>query len=256
MYDFPSRGDGTTWSGSSATSSSNAFSPNNLNTDIVEQVWRSSAGTSHTLQCVPGTPEFVLVDTFAMLNHNLTLGATITFEGSNNGVTYPFSVSITPELENCYWVSPDLPTTAYKFWRVNISDPSNPDGYLQIGSIVFGSSVIFTLAETFTDDVNFGLKQFDDKIYTEGFTNVSNDRGQKKYLGLNFELLKAKDANFKNLRTLFKEAGTLLKVLYIPTPQDPSEFAVFAKMKEIPQESHKQMGERYVSLSLDLDESL
>ena len=260
LSDFPSRGTtGTNWTASStATSSSGAFSVNNLNTDIVEQVWRSGPGGSQTITCdTQSGSAGVFVDTFAILNHNMTQGATILLQASNNNfATTPFNENVIVEPENAYWISPALPINAYRYWRISIVDVSNPDGYIQIGTIVFGSSVIFNSLENFNDDVRFGLKQFEDKIYTEGFTNVSNDRGQKKYLELGFTDLKSNDANFKNLRSLFKTHGSLLKVLYIPIPTEPGVFAVFSKLEKIPEESHKQMGERYVSLTLNMDESL
>jgi hypothetical protein len=192
-----------------------------------------------------------------MLNHNLTQGATILLQASNdNFATTPFNENVIVEPENAYWISPLLPITAYRYWRINIVDTSNPDGFIQIGTIIFGSATIFNTLENFNDDVRFGLKQFEDKIYTEGFTNVSNDRGQKKFLELNFTDIRSKDSNFKNLRQLFKTHGSLLKVLYVPIPTEPSTFAVFSKLEKIPEESHKQMGERYVSLTLNMDESL
>lgn len=260
LSDFASRGtSGTNWTASStASSASNAFSVNNLNTDIVEQVWRSGPGGSQTLTCdTESGASGVFVDTFAILNHNLTQGATILLQASNdNFATTPFNENIIVEPEHSYWISPALPITAYRYWRINIVDTSNPDNFIQIGTIVFGSATIFNTLENFNDDVRFGLKQFEDRVYTEGFTNVSNDRGQKKFLELNFTDLRSKDSNFKNLRELFKTHGSLLKVLYVPIPTEPSVFAVFSKLEKLPEESHKQMGERYVSLTLNMDESL
>lgn len=260
LSDFASRGtSGTNWTASStAPSASSAFSVNNLNTDIVEQVWRSGPGGSQTLTCdTESGASGVFVDTFAILNHNLTQGATILLQASNdNFATTPFNENVIVEPENAYWISPALPITAYRYWRINIVDTSNPANYIQIGTIVFGSATIFNTLENFNDDVKFGFKQFEDKIYTEGFTNVSNDRGQKRFLELSFTNLRSKDSNFKNLRQLFKENGTLLKVLYVPIPTEPSVFAVFSKLERIPEEAHKQMGERYVSLTMNMDESL
>jgi hypothetical protein len=260
LSDFASRGtSGTNWTASStASSASNAFSVNNLNTDIVEQVWRSGVGGSQTLTCdTESGASGVFVDTFAILNHNLTQGATILLQASNdNFATTPLNEDIILEPENAYWISPALPITAYRYWRINIVDTSNPDNFIQIGTIIFGSSTIFNMLENFNDDVRFGLKQFEDRVYTKGFTNVSNDRGQKKFLELNFTDLRYKDSNFKNLRELFKTHGSLLKVLYVPIPTEPSAFAVFSKLEKLPEESHKQMGERYVSLTLNMDESL
>lgn len=259
MYEYPSRGtSGTNWTASStATSASNGFTVNNLNTDIVEQVWRSANTNVTTLDCDTEEPSGIFMDTFAIIEHNFTLGAEVILIGSNdaNFSTTPFYQPLTITNKNIFHIEENLPQDRYRYWRIQITDTSNPDGYLQAGAVVFGSSVVFSENENFTDEVEFGIKQFADSIPTEGFTNISNDRGQKKYLNINFKNLVDKGRNVAQLRKLFEEASTLLKVLWIPTPEDPTKFAVFAKMSEIPREKHKFMGESYLSLNIRTDES-
>ena len=60
------------------------------------------------------------------------------------------------------------------------------------------------------------------------------------------------------MREIFEYAGTTLKCLYIPVPQQASRFAVFAKMNEIPAETHNYKGADadYVDFSISVDESL
>lgn len=260
LTEFASRGlNGNTWAATStATSTSNAFHVNNLNTDIVEQVWRSTSLITQVLRCDTQNTSGEFVDTLAILNHNLTQGATVLFQGSNdaNFETIGVSEILENNVKNTFWIAKVIPLNAYRYWRLEISDPANPDGYIQIGSIVFGAASIFSSDENFTDEVNFGFKQFEDKIFTEGHTNVSNDRGQKRFIELSFDKLKADGANFKKLRRAYLEYGTLLKVLYVPIPQDPAAFSVFAKMSEVPQENHIYTGSHYVSLEIKLDESL
>ena len=260
LTEFASRGlTGDNWTATSTQSStSNAFHVKNLNTDIVEQVWRSTSLVTQTLVCDTQDTAGVYVDTLAILNHNLTQGATVIFQGSNDSNFASVGVSEVLEnnVKNTYWISPSIPLNAYRYWRFEISDPANQDGYIEIGSIVFGAASIFSSDENFTDEVSFGFKQFEDKIFTEGHTNVSNDRGQKKFIELSFDKLKADGANFKSLRRAYLQYGTLLKVLYVPIPKDPATFSVFAKMSEVPQESHIYTGGHYVSVDISLDESL
>lgn len=259
LYDFPSRGiNGLNWVASStATSSSDAFSVYNLNTDIVEQAWRSGPGGVQNITCDTQDTGGVFLDTLAILEHNITRGATVLLVGSNdNFITTPFSEFLTVEDRNMYYISEDLPLQSYRYWQIQIVDPANPDGYIQIGTVVFGSSVVFSSEENITEEVDFGITQYADTIFTEGFTNISNDRGQKRQLGFKFKNLEAQSRNFVELRRMFEAVGNIQKVLWIPTPQDPSEFAVFAKMREVPRERHKQMGKHYVSLDINTDESL
>lgn len=255
MYDFPSRGEtGTNWTASgTAASSTNAFSVNNLNTDIVEQVWRSDGSPSVTLTCDTQRTGGVFVDTIAILNHNLSGGATVEVQFSDNNITYSTYANMNVEQENMYYIAPNLPLEAHRYWRFVINDTGNFG--IQIGTIVFGSSIIFQ-GECFIDTVRFGKRQFKDQVFTEGHTNVSNDRGKKRFLGLEFTDLNFGKANFRQLRNTFNDVGTILKALWIPTPQTPSRFAIFGKLEEIPEETHNTRGEDYVSLSIRVDESL
>lgn len=262
LVDFPSRGStGVNWTSTTTQSSAtNSFTVNNVNTDIVEQYWRSATGVlSATLTCDTELPQGVYLDTLAILNHNLSGSATVILQGSNDPsfATIPVDIELEYEALNMYYIAPTLPLLPYRYWRLNISDAGSADNFLRIGTIVFGSAVIFS-QESFVDQVQFGQKQFVDKVYTEGFTNVSNDRGKKKYLNLEFRNLAYGRANFQNMRELFEYAGTTLKCLYIPTPEQPSRFAVFAKMNEIPAETHNYKGADadYVDFSIAVDEAL
>lgn len=263
LMDFPSRGtSGTNWTASSTQpSSTNSFSVNNINTDIVEQYWRSATGTttSVTLSCDTELPQGVYLDTLAILNHNLTGSASIFLQGSSDPAfgTIPVNVELEYEASNMYYIAPTLPNDAYRYWRLEISDPGSSDNFLRIGTIVFGSSMIFS-QESFVDRVRFGQKQFVDQVYTEGFTNVSNDRGKKRYLSLEFRNLLYGRANFNAMRSLFEYAGITLKCLYIPVPQQASRFAVFGKLSDIPAEEHNYKGADadYVDFSIEVDESL
>ena len=259
LSEFPSRGvTGTNWTATTTeASSSNSFDVNNLNTDIVEQVWRSADTNVTSLTCDTEDSGGVFLDTLAILNHNLTQGASITLIGSNSPsfTTTPFVEQLSVEPNNMYYISEQLPLQSYRYWRLDINDTTNPNGFLEIGTIVFGSSTVFTTEENFTDEVTFGIKQFEDSIQTEGFTNISNDRGQKKYLDLSFKKLQGEGRNFGELRKLFESAGSLLKVLWVPTPQKPSQLALFSKMTSIPKEKQKYSGELYVDLTVNLDES-
>lgn len=261
LLDFPSRGlNGQNWtSTSTAPSSSNSFSPYNLNTDIVEQYWRTADGvTSVTLTCDTQLGQGVYNDTLGILNHNLSGSATIQMEASNdNFATIPFVTSITNQPTNSYYISPTLPLNAYRYWRFIIDDPGSSDDFLRIGTIVFGSSIIFT-NESFVDSVRYGKIQFVDKVYTEGFTNVSNDRGKKAFLELEFRNISYGKQNFFNLDEIYRVAGVVLKCLWIPVPLQASRFAVFGKLAELPVEQHNYKGpdSDFVDYQIKVDESL
>lgn len=260
LCDFDSRGvDGLSWTANSTATGH--FGANNLNTDIVEERWRSATGVKSgiRLECDTGLPQGVFTDTLAILSHNLTTSADVFLQGSDDAGfgTIGFSQRVTIERDNAYWLSPDLPTDGYRYWRLTIDDASNANDYLEIGVVLFGTATIFQ-GECFANPVRFGRRHFKDQVMTEGFTNVSNDRGIKRFVGLKFQNLNALGGNYANLVNLFETYRTTHKCLWIPTPQYPSRFAVFGKLSDLPEESHNDLGETndYVDFDVEVDESL
>jgi hypothetical protein len=259
LYSFPSRGNGSSWTASSVAPGD--FAPSNLNTDVVEQVWRSAPGakTGVLLNCDTGLPQGVYMDTLALLNHNLTTSAIVTLQGSPNpdfSGSDIFSTTMTIERENTYWIAPEMPQRGYRYWRITIDDFSNPSDYLQIGTLVFGEAAILQ-GESFSNPIRYRKVHFKDTVQTEGFTNVSNDRGVKKILSLDFNALNFNGGNYTTLTDLFMTCRTNLKALWIPTPKYASRYAVFGKLSELPQEEHTDNGKDadYVNLSLEVNEA-
>ena len=265
LCDFVSRGsDGDTWVSNSTAPGH--FNPNNLNTDVVEEVWRSNGDvTGVSLTCDTQIAQGAFVDTLALLNHNLTTSASVTLLASNDptfsvvGETIPL---IMGREENFYYIAPTFPLNGYRYWRFLINDVTNPDGYLQIGTIVFGSSVIFQ-GECFVDEVGFTLQDFADTVRTAGFRNIANSRAIKKKLNLEFRFLNYSKVNFRQMRQMFLRERTTLTCLWIPTPdindqEYTARFAVFGKLASIPRELHKSLGRTadYVSFDIEVDESL
>lgn len=260
LQDFPSRGTGgTNWTANSTMAGD--FSILNVNTDIVEQVWRSNTGTLSglILTCDTGVPQGVFVDTLALLNHNLTTSAAVLWQGSDDPgfATTPLSVDLTIEEVNTYYIAPTLPLSGYRYHRFLISDPTNSNDFLQIGTIVFGSSIIFQ-GECFVDKVTKSTKHFADKVPTEAFSNVSNDRAIKFAVSLQFKNLDFNKDNYRNIRDVFDTARTSLKCLWIPTPEYPKRFATFAKLVAIPDEEHNVKGRDldFIDFNITTDESL
>jgi hypothetical protein len=271
LCDFPSRGaagagnnawgnplgTGQNWVASSTQAGD--FIVKNLNTDIVEQAWRSNGALTATLSCDTEINQGIAPDTVAILNHNWTSSAVVIFEGSNDSAfsSIGASIPISATNINSYYVAPTLPTAQFRYWRINISDTTNLDGFLQVGTVVFGSSIIFQ-GEDIIDTVRRRTRHFSDKVPTEGYTNVSNDRAIKRAITVTFNSLDYEKGNFANLISIFETSRTSLKCLWMPDPQDPTRFTVFGKLTEIPEEEHRNLGEAadIVNLVVEIDESL
>lgn len=260
LCDFLSRGTtGTNWT--STNTEAGDFDVNNLNTDIVEQYWRSEDSVlAVSLTCDTEITQGAFVDTIGILNHNLTSSATITLLGADNPTFSPVGTSIALEHndDEIIYVAPEAPTERFRYWRFVISDVTNPDNFLRIGTIVFGESKIF-VKDCFTDDVQFGYRHFKDGVFTEGFTNVTNDRGIKRYLSLDFQSIDHDGPDFQKYREIIFKVKTQLKALWIPDPQNIYRLSLFAKIAQLPSENHRDLGgsgSDLVSFGLDLDESL
>ncbi len=80
------------------------------------------------------------VEAAVLLDHNLTSGATITLKADN---------------EDGSWASPDWSQAltwnegaivyfldqTYRYWRLEIDDPDNPDGYIELGELFLGTGL-------------------------------------------------------------------------------------------------------------------
>lgn len=258
LWDFASRGTGgNNWTVTGGTVAPGDFGVSNLNTDIVEQCFRGIGTVNLTLVCDTGIPAYV--DTIGILGHNLRTSGLIQVEGaSTSSFTDSETFNLYPDgTSNIIWVAPSIPLKAYRFWRFAISDSGNPAGYLQIGSIVFGSASIFQ-GENVVDTIVKTQKHFADKVATEGFTAVSNDRALKSAVSLEFRSLSYDRENYAMLKQIFEYCRTSLKALWIPTPRSPTRFGVFGKLSSLPSEQHQSFGEGadYVSFTVEVDESL
>ena len=267
LCEFPSRGTaalgGVNWTSQQALEPGD-FDASNVNTDQFEERTQTDGLPGlWELRCDTGEAN-TTVDTVAILEHNFTVGATVTMQASNDSGfgSIIWSKVLTTEVDNMYFILPvaDFPLDPARYYRFLISDGSNPDGHLRVGVILFGSGLIMGKKETFDLPVRFGLRHFKDTVETEGFTNVSSDRATRKALGLTFTNMDFFGPQYDLLRDFYKSAKTDTKCLIIPRPTRPSALSVFAKLEAMPDEAHNaigdESGEHFVDLSLDWDETL
>lgn len=262
LTEFPSRGTtGVNWTASSTAVGD--FSVNNLNNDIVEFYWRTAAGTVSgiSLVCDTEIPSGVTVDTVALLEHNLSRAATVTMQASNSPsfASVGLSVAIPAMTRNTFWVSPSLPLDQFRYYRFLISDNTNPDGYVKIGTILFGNAVIFQ-GETAEQNVRVGRTHFKVENPTEGHTSIDQDLALKKRMVVNFPKLDAAhQGNYDALDAIFEFARTSLKCLWMvdPRPLYIEKFTVFGKVVNLPEENHDVItsDEFRVDLSVEIDEA-
>lgn len=143
---------------SSATITSSSDGTSNTDDNAVDnrigKFWRTDTDTTEWIKW-----DLVVsraVDCVAIFNHNLTSSATVTFEGN---ATDSWG---TPTVDESLTIATDsdgnvinrighfFTSDTLRYWRVTIDDPTNPDGYIQVGRIMFGS--YYETTRDMTDD--------------------------------------------------------------------------------------------------------
>jgi hypothetical protein len=127
------------------TSSSDGTSNTDDNAvdDRVGKVWRTDTDTTEWIKW-----DLVVtsknVDCVALIGHNLTASATVTFEGhtADSWGAPTVNETLTIATDSDSNVLPNIvhyfTQDTLRWWRVTIDDPTNPDGYIQVGRIMFG----------------------------------------------------------------------------------------------------------------------
>ncbi len=110
----------------------------------VGKVWRTDSDTDEWIKWDLATAKDV--DCVAIFNHNLTSSATVTIEGNSSDFWSPptFSETLTLVSDSDSNVIARIghflaSQQSYRWWRLKVTDPTNPDSYIQIGRIVFGA---------------------------------------------------------------------------------------------------------------------
>ena len=237
----------------------------NVKSDIIERYWQSTGCIYETLTFDAGPGRTIAMDTFALVGTNLTGSAIVALLGFGNGASsapgswssVPIYANVTmpsdPNEANVIWISPTLPLVGYRWWQIVIQDPTNPDGFIRIGRVVGGAALIFN-GENCIDNIQYNDRNYKDEQQLNGFTAVANNRALKKEMALSFRDLDSISlTNFRKFKSFTKYARDTLKSLVIVDPSNENtkyKFAVFAKLKQTPDESHTFVTETnsYVSL--------
>lgn len=259
------------------TSSTNASvdkSVINLKNDIVEKYWQTaidvpggypSAKLNQWFQFDVGAGLTSLIDTLALIGTNLTTSAIVKVKGYGSGsssapsnwntvpnlITVPMPID--PLEKNVIYIAPTQPTQAFRHYRVTISDSTNTDGYIRIGRFLAGSSLIFT-TENCLDSVTYKKENYKDEFAINGYTSIANNRALKKSMSVTFkDLNRLQYANYRRLMEYIADCRDTLKALVIIDPNEPYQFGVFAKLSEMPEETHNYVSNDTSSVSLTLN---
>lgn len=121
------------------TTTENASYPaSNLKSLPIVTRWRSTAvASAQDIEVDFGAAQSI--DLIALVNHNLTSGATVVISAGTSTAYAEFSsVSMTwREFLAFKWLSTAV---SYRYWRIRITDTANTDSYIAVGYLVLGGS--------------------------------------------------------------------------------------------------------------------
>lgn len=231
------------------------FSKANLTSTPLREVWRSATADTTQEIIIRADETTTVVNIFAILNHNLSSLAVVELQAAfDSSFTAPaFTISF-PYNSLHLLLLQDL-GIPYNYYKIKITDPTNPCGYIQIGKIVAGRAFTITDDEDITDDISISLEDKSYQMKTEGYFRASNERIKIRKLGVKFDKIKSltgENDNYLNLVDLFDNVGIALPFLVCVDPQDPYFCLLWGQFTALP--SINYTINRYSSMSLSIEE--
>lgn len=145
----------------------------NLQNQRLSKRWRSTAPTAQTIVVNLGSAQ--AVDTVAILGHNLSGSAAVTIEAHTSDLwTAPALSAITLTYSEGAILRYFGSAATFQYWRFILDDPSNADGYVEVGRPWLGTFLAinpssldaFTVTKKRSDTVTYGRDR--QKYATEG----------------------------------------------------------------------------------------
>ena len=228
----------------------------NLTTTPLRETWRSASIVTTQEIIIEANDLNTVIDTFAILNHNLTDLAVVQLQASLIDPTFAapaFTINFTYNKKHLVLLQ-DL-GLAYRYFKIKITDPTNPCGFIEIGKIVAGKSFTFTNNEDITDKIGIGNDDLSYKMKSEGFFRAANERVKVQKLNVRFSNLDTtigQDVNYQGLLAFMEEVGETLPFLTIVDPSQPYFKLIWGIIDKMPSESYDI--NRYVDIPLVIQE--
>lgn len=228
----------------------------NLTTTPLRETWRSASILTTQEIIIEANDLTTVPDVFAILNHNLTNLAVVQIQGSLADPTFAapaFTLSMPYNKKHMALVQ-DF-GVAYRYYKIKITDPTNPCGFIEIGKIVGGKSFTLTKNEDITDSISISNNDLSYKMKSEGFFRAANKRVKVQKLSVKFQNLRTfvnENENYLGLLEFIDEVGETLPFLTIVDPSEPYFKIVWGLIDSLPGETYDI--NRYVDLSVNIQE--
>jgi hypothetical protein len=155
--------------------------------DTPLQPWRSTALTTQNLDIDLGAA--YQYDFVALLNHNLTSGATITIYGADDSgfTTNVVSDAITHNSLNIFFFL--AAARSKRYLRISVADTGNSNSFLQLGTIIVGK--YWEPAFSFLKDYEDGVEDASEIDTSDAQANFSSEKTPLGIQSLPFRLTNA-----------------------------------------------------------------
>lgn len=171
----------------------------NIQDQMLAKRYRTTGITAQTITFDFGAA--VSIDTFAIIDHNISTAATITVS-ANSTNSFPGATTETIT-GNANMILKFFTAHNYRYWRVTINDPTNTDGYLEMGRVWLGAYTAISPSSLLGFDIT---KKRND--------TVDHGRGRQKYASegigwrkFNFEFPPTNYAMVKKVEDMFDFVG-------------------------------------------------
>lgn len=192
----------------SASTAAAQFPGSNAIVDFRSVPWRTTVATASWLQFTAAAA--IQPTGIAIADHNITVGAAIlrlrssttdTFSGGTQAVVGPSALTWRAGIIFAFFAAP----TARLYWRLEITDASNPAGYIQVGRVLLGTH--FEPARAYRQ--GWGRHAHDLSIKNESMNGVRTEliKPQLAEMSLDFRVPNSADlANWKAFRAKVQTA--------------------------------------------------
>jgi hypothetical protein len=163
---------------------------------------------------------------------NLSIGSTFRVTGSNfanfASPVYESGVQTVPgpasylDWPSSVWVAAILPTSqSARYWRIKVSDPSNPAGYIQFGRLLIGRA--FRPSVNYEYGAEFSCEPIYRRVTSLSGAQWDWDLNRRRGLRVNFGVL-AESELFGDVHQMRQICGASEHIFVIPDPDDTENF--------------------------------
>lgn len=136
-------------------SSENANYPgSNVQDSRLSKVWRTTGTSALAFLTVDNSSVYTDGRFASIINTNLTTAGSVTFQASTSSGFGSYNFKQLTRLNDYWYVGfPSTFTMQKRYWRVEISDTGNPDGYIEVGRVWVGDyiDVVKSVSPTFPE---------------------------------------------------------------------------------------------------------